>query len=91
MEETAKDAELQRVIVLLQQGWIKGKCPQYFPTRAELCLCNGMLMRKKRIVIPVSMRQDMLRRIHEGHLGIEKCKRRARQAAYWPGINMHIE
>ncbi len=41
--------------------------------------------------IPVSMCQDVLRRIHEEHLGIEKCKRRARQAVYWPGINIHIE
>lgn len=54
-------------------------------------MVEGMLLRKNRIVIPVSMRQDMLRRIHEGHLGIEKCKRRARQAVFWPGINVHIE
>jgi len=90
-EETAKDSELQRVIAHLHRGWPKGKCPQYFPLRAELSVVEGMLMKNNRIVIPVSMRQDMLRRIHEGHLGIEKCKRRARQAVFWPGINMHIE
>lgn len=58
--------------------------------RAELSVCNGLL-RNNRIVIPVSMHQDMLLHIHEGHLGIEKCKPRDRQAVYWPAINMHIE
>lgn len=47
VEETAKDDELQRVIVCLQQGWIKGKCPQYFPMRAELSVCNSMQLLQK--------------------------------------------
>ena len=33
----------------------------------------------------------MLERIHEGHLGIVKCKRRARNSCYWPNMNTHIE
>ncbi len=33
----------------------------------------------------------MLKRLHEGHLGTEKCKRRARTAIYWPGINADID
>ncbi|XP_028156191.1 uncharacterized protein K02A2.6-like [Ostrinia furnacalis] len=37
------------------------------------------------------MRKEMLRRIHEGHLGIEKCKRRARDVMWWPGMGAEIE
>ena len=29
--------------------------------------------------------------IHHGHNGIERCKNRARQSIYWPGINREIE
>ena len=33
----------------------------------------------------------MIRRIHEGHLGIEKCKDLARAVMYWPGMTEDIE
>ncbi|KAJ8023221.1 hypothetical protein HOLleu_35558 [Holothuria leucospilota] len=33
----------------------------------------------------------MLRRIHTGHLGIEKCKKRAREVIYWPRIDQDIK
>ena len=32
----------------------------------------------------------MLSQIHSSHLGIEKCKRRARDLLYWPGMNQQI-
>ena len=33
----------------------------------------------------------MLAVIHETHLGIVKCKQRAREALYWPGMSAQIE
>ena len=36
------------------------------------------------------MHKEIKQRIHEGHLGQEKCKSRARQVVYWPGINAEI-
>ena len=42
------------------------------------------------MVIPVAMRAEMLDRIHEGHLGLVKLKRRARRCLYWPGISKDI-
>lgn len=33
----------------------------------------------------------MLNKIHESHLGIVKCKARARDILYWPGMNTEIE
>ena len=89
--ETEKDTVLQRVIKNLNEGWSRGDCQQYYNIRAELSVVNGLLLRKNRIVIPQSLRSEMLKRLHEGHLGMEKCKRRARTAVYWPGINADID
>ncbi|RXN14474.1 Retrotransposable element Tf2 type 1 [Labeo rohita] len=36
------------------------------------------------------MRKEMLHKVHEGHLGEEKCKRRAHEVMYWPRINHDI-
>ena len=90
-EETAKDTELQRVMENMQNGWPVGSCPLFYNIRGELSVVDGLLLKQNRIVIPQQLRQDLLQRIHEGHLGVEKCKRRARDTVYWPGINKDIE
>ena len=44
----------------------------------------------ERVVIPNSMRSEMLQKIHESHLGMEKCRARARSVMYWPAISNDI-
>ena len=88
---TKQDACLQRVIKHLNDGWPRSECRQFYNIRGELSIVNGLLLRKNRIIIPQSLRPEMLKRLHEGHLGMEKCKRRARTAVYWPGINADID
>lgn len=47
-------------------------------------------MRGSRVVIPKSLRKEMLQRLHEGHLGVAKCKAMARVLMYWPGMAAEI-
>ena len=46
----------------------------YHSVSAELSVYNDLLMRGSRIVIPPTLRRDMLERLHEGHQGITKSK-----------------
>ena len=46
----------------------------------ELGVANGLLLRGSRLVIPPNLRSDILNKIHMGHQGITKCRRRAAQA-----------
>jgi hypothetical protein len=44
-----------------------------------------------RIVVPPSLRGEMLIQLHETHQGINKSKRRAREIMFWSGMGKHIE
>ncbi|KAJ8381193.1 hypothetical protein SKAU_G00019710 [Synaphobranchus kaupii] len=90
-KETSEDPVLRKVMRHLQEGWIKGSCKQYYHIQSELSVVDGLLLKGDRIVVPTSMRREMLNRIHEGHLGAEKSKRRARKALYWPNMNSDID
>ena len=70
--ETSQDPMLNKVIRCLDNEWPKNICKQYYPFRDELSVVNGILLKANRIVVPVSMRNEMLERIHDGHMGTEK-------------------
>lgn len=76
-------------------GWpdkksIPGAVKHYLPISAELSVVDGLLMRGGRIVIPSDLRLDILDRLHPGHQGIQKCRLRARQAVWWPGMSAQL-
>ncbi|KAL0174321.1 hypothetical protein M9458_030289 [Cirrhinus mrigala] len=62
----------------------------YWPERENLTVAGELHLRGQRIVIPHCMRQEILHKIHDGHQGIVKCRARARQAVWWPGLSVHI-
>ena len=63
----------------------------YWNIRDELHVSNGIVFKHERIVVPSSLQQPMLELIHESHMGIEKCKSRARALLYWPRMTVDIE
>ena len=95
--ETLKDPELRVLIQVVMKGWPETvkKCPAetrpYWAVREDLTVVDGVLFKGARIVVPSSMRKDMLGRIHEAHQGVVRCKQRAREALYWPRMSSQIE
>ena len=88
---TEADVALQKVISCIANGW-KKDCPNhYYHYREELTVINGVVLKGLRVVVPKSLQQEMLEIIHEGHLGVEKCKPRARKVLYWLNMNNDIE
>lgn len=52
---------------------------------------KGCLFRGHRIVVPLALREKMLKELHESHLGIIKSKSNARARMWWPNIDRDIE
>lgn len=95
-EKQVADVTCRTLIKYSEEGWptrnaVQTDCRDYWPHRSEIALQDGLLMRGSRIIIPQSMRHDILQRLHEGHQGITKCRARARQSVWWPGLSRQVE
>ena len=91
-----KDPALQIVYQLIHQGWPENKstipdeAKPFHKCRAELRAEDGLIFRNDRIVIPTTLRKEVLKQIHGSHLGLNACYRRAKETVYWPGITTEL-
>lgn len=63
----------------------------FWSEKNSLTLNGQLLLRGQRIVIPGELRGEILQQLHSGHQGIVKCRARARQSVWWPGLSVHIK
>ena len=95
-EQLAEDPILATVYQLTQQGWpherrhVPRTARRYFDFRDELSTDNGLLLKGPCIVIPNSLKEEYLHRLHEGHLSVSKTKENAKEHLYWPGMDADI-
>ena len=94
---TDKDNVMMKLKARITTGWpekladLEPELKPYFSYRDELTLQDGLIVRGDRIVIPASMRLEVKRKVHAGHMGINSCIRRARDLVFWPGMSKEIQ
>ena len=94
---TACDADLQILMSIVLEGWpsTQAEVPQeirpYFSFKEEITVQNGLLFKGDRIIVPASLRKEMMEKVHSSHLGIEGCSRCAREVFFWPRINAELK
>ena len=95
--ETENDSALQTVKKYVLEGWpekpstVDPLAQPYFTYRDEISYAESLLLKCNCVVVPSSMRKDIKNRIHQGHLGIERCRSRARQVMFWSRMSVEIE
>ena len=52
---------------------------------------DGLILKGTRIVIPSQKQAEIPKLIHEGLLGLTKCKLQAKETVYWPDLNDQLE
>ena len=91
------DDELALLKHTIMQGWpssIKQIPPilqPYWTFREELTVEDGLILKGTRIIVPNKQQETILRMLHEGYLGLNKCKLQAKETVYWPGLNDQLE
>ena len=91
------DDELTLLKHTIMQGWprsikqVPPKLQPFWTFREELTVEDGLILKGTRIVIPNKQCKAILKLLHEGHLGLNKCKLRAKECVYWPGLNNQLE
>ena len=91
--EQEKDHVCKQIKHYCEAGSINwtGPLKPYYPVRMELAVAKGLLLKGSRIVIPKSLQKDILERLHSGHMGMTKCRQRAKSSVWWPGIRKCID
>ena len=94
---TQSDDELALLKHTIMQGWLKSikQLPPvlqpFWTFREELTVEDGLILKGSRIVMPTKQQEASLKLIHEGHLGLNKCKLCTKETVYWPGLNGQLE
>ena len=73
----------------------KESCPdnvrEYFRYREDLSVCDGLILFKTHVLIPRSLRRELLECLHSAHQGVQGMKSHSAECIFWPGINRAIE
>jgi transposase InsO family protein len=94
--ELQKDVTLKTVMHYVMNGWpdkqqLSKAEKAYWSEAGSLSVHDGLLMRGRRLVVPPSVRADVLRYLHDGHQGVVKTKEHAAYSVWWPGLTKEVE
>ena len=92
-EETSKDGTmLQTLVKIISEGWASHKdhlpssLYSFWNYREEITVIESVVFKGDKIFIPPLLRGDVLKKIHQSHMGIERSKQRACELVFWPGL-----
>ena len=92
---TASDPGLSQVLTWARDGWPKqqpaGEAGDFWRKREQISITRGCLLWGERVVVPPSLRQDALDRLHSTHPGVVRSKSMARTTFWWPRLDADIE
>ena len=96
-QASSQDDHLQQLKKSIIAGWpntkdeLHANIRPHWPYRDKLSVIDGIILQGRHIVIPYSLRQQVLTQLHRSQMGIEKTKLLACDSVFWSNINTDIE
>lgn len=90
--ENSKDNTLALLRGTIYEGWPNSLLLlfDFSNFREDLTIEDGIILKCDRIILPPTLKPDILITICQGHLGVDKCVLRAWYAVYWPRITNDV-
>jgi transposase InsO family protein len=90
--ETKLDPLLQKVVTAISlNNWTDPTVERYRRFQDELMVCDEVILRGNRIVLPQSLLNRAIELAHLGHQGIVKTKKLLREKVWFPDIDKMVE
>ena len=95
-QASVQDDHLQKLKSFIISGWpdmkdeLHADLKPYWSYRGELAVIDGIILKGRHIVIPNSLKQQVLD-LHTNHMDIENTKLLDCESVYWSSINADIK
>ena len=95
--ETSSDPGLRLLMVAIEEGFPDTRretddtVAAFWMYRESQCVSDGAVLYQDRVVIPPSLRNEVLRTLHSAHQGVSSMESRDRSIVFWPGISTAIQ
>ncbi len=72
----SNDHVCQQILEYTENGWppereVPAFVKPYYSISSAISICDNILLRGNRIIVPISLRQPILDQLHSGHQGIQ--------------------
>ena len=91
-QETSKDPVLCKLSeAITHNNWLDPEVKSSLNVKDEFSVCNGLILRNHRLVLPHSLQNKAVDRAHTDHQGIVKTKMLLREKVWFPSIDKLVE
>ena len=91
---TRRDPILSRLLRYTKSGWpdsFSDTLKPYYYRQSELSVEEDCLLWGSRVIVPFSLREQVLQELHHSHFEINRLKSMARSHVWWPGLDKALE
>ena len=96
-QETVNDPMMLQLLEAVEEGFSVKRISDlpdlkpYAKLKQSLSAVDDVVLYKNRVVVPPTLREQILENLHSAHQGVSSMVSRAQASVFWPGISSDIQ